>query len=110
MRKSLFAVTLLAFSVAGTTACATKGYVKNSVGQVSNKVDTLSTALEETQERTRKNEARIGEVDTKAGAAQTAASTAQTAANTSRRMTRKRPAKEPQPSRRPAAASCMRSC
>jgi outer membrane protein OmpA-like peptidoglycan-associated protein len=82
MRKSLLAVTLLAFSVAGTTACATKGYVKNSVGQVSNKVDTLSTALEETQERTRKNEARIGEVDTKAGAAQTAATNAQQAATT----------------------------
>ena len=47
MRKSLLAVTLLAFTVAGTTACATKGYVKNQVGQVSNKVDTLSTSLED---------------------------------------------------------------
>ena len=82
MRKSLLTVTLLAFTVAGTTACATKGYVKNQVGQVSNKVDTLSTSLEETQERTRKNEARIGEVDTKAGAAQTSANQAQQAATT----------------------------
>lgn len=82
MRKSLLTVSLLAFAVAATSACATKGYVKNQVGQVSNKVDTLSTSLEETQERTRKNEARIGEVDTKAGVAQTAAGTAQQAANT----------------------------
>jgi peptidoglycan-associated lipoprotein len=82
MRKSLLTVSLLAFAVAGTTACATKGYVKNQVGQVSNKVDTLSTSLEETQERTRKNEARIGEVDTKAGAAQTSATQAQQAATT----------------------------
>jgi peptidoglycan-associated lipoprotein len=82
MRKSLLTVTLLAFTVAGTTACATKGYVKNQVGQVSNKVDTLSTSLEETQERTRKNEARIGEVDTKAGAAQSSATQAQQAATT----------------------------
>ena len=82
MRKSLLTVSLLAFTVAGTTACATKGYVKNQVGQVSNKVDTLSTSLEETQERTRKNEARIGEVDTKAGNAQTAATQAGQAAAT----------------------------
>ena len=80
MRKSLLTVTLLAFAVAGTTACATKGFVKNQVGLVSNKVDTLSTSLEETQERTRKNEARIGEVDQKAGAAQSSASAAQQAA------------------------------
>ena len=80
MRKSLLTVSLLAFAVAGTTACATKGYVRNQVGQVSSKVDTLGTSLEETQERTRKNEARIGEVDTKAGAAQTSANAAQQAA------------------------------
>jgi outer membrane protein OmpA-like peptidoglycan-associated protein len=49
--------------LAGTTACATKGYVKNQVGQVSSKVDTLSTSLEETQERTKRNEAKIAEVE-----------------------------------------------
>ncbi len=80
MRKSLIVVSMLAFAAAGSSACATKGYVRNQVGQVSSKVDTLSQALEQTQERTRQNEARIGEVDTKAGAAQSAADQAGTAA------------------------------
>jgi peptidoglycan-associated lipoprotein len=80
MRKSLLTVSLLAVAVAGTSACATRGYVRNQVGLVSNKVDTLSTSLEETQERTRKNEAKITEVDQKVGAAQTTANTAQQAA------------------------------
>ena len=80
MRKSLIVVSMLAFAAAGSSACATKGYVRNQVGQVSSKVDTLSQALEQTQERTRQNETRIGEVDTKAGAAQSAADQAGTAA------------------------------
>jgi outer membrane protein OmpA-like peptidoglycan-associated protein len=80
MRKSLFAVTLVALAVGGSAACATKGFVNKQVAQVSSKVDTLGQALEETQERTKQNEARIGEVDTKAGAAQSAADRASTAA------------------------------
>jgi peptidoglycan-associated lipoprotein len=80
MRKSLLAVTLLAFAVGGSAACATKGFVNKQVAQVSSKVDTLGQALEQTQERTKQNEARIGEVDTKAGAAQGAADRANTAA------------------------------
>jgi len=80
MRKSLVFVSLVAFAVAGTSACATKGFVRNQVSQVSSKVDTLSQSLEQTQERTRQNEARIGEVDGKAGAAQSAADRAGTAA------------------------------
>ena len=76
MRRLLIGAVVMAFGVAGTTACATKGYVRNQVGQVSTKVDTLSTSLEQTQERTRQNEARIQEVDGKAGAAATAAATA----------------------------------
>jgi len=62
------AAVVLAFGVSGTTACATKGYVKNQVGQVSTKVDSLSQSLEATQERTRQNEAKIAEVDQKAQA------------------------------------------
>ncbi len=81
MRKSLYALTLAAFAFGGSSACATKGFVKTETGQVSSKVDTLSQSLEETQERTKKNEGRIAEVDTKAGAAQGAADHAQTAAN-----------------------------
>ncbi len=80
MRKSLIVVSMLAFAAAGSSACATKGYVRNQVGQVSSKVDTLSQALEQTQERTRQNETRIGEVDTRAGAAMSAADKAGTAA------------------------------
>jgi outer membrane protein OmpA-like peptidoglycan-associated protein len=82
MRKSLIVVSMLAFVGVGTSACATKGYVRTQVGQVSSKVDTLSQALEQTQERTRQNETRIGEVDTRAGAAQSAADRAGTAAGT----------------------------
>jgi outer membrane protein OmpA-like peptidoglycan-associated protein len=82
MRKSLLAVTMLAFAVGGSAACATKGYVNRQVGQVSGKVDTLSTSLEETQERTRKNEERIGEVDTRAQSGITQARDAAAAADT----------------------------
>src|SRR5262245_48666187 len=63
MRRLRTATATAAFGRAGTTACATKGYVKNQVGQVSSKVDTLSTSLEETQERTKRNEAKISEVE-----------------------------------------------
>jgi outer membrane protein OmpA-like peptidoglycan-associated protein len=65
MKKVVPAVPLLALALGGTTACATKKFVRGEVGQVNNKVDTLSKSLEETQERTRANEARIGEVDQK---------------------------------------------
>ena len=65
MRRTFVAIAVVAFGLTGTTACATKGYVKNQVGQVSSKVDTLSTSLEETQERTKQNEAKIAEVDQK---------------------------------------------
>jgi outer membrane protein OmpA-like peptidoglycan-associated protein len=80
MRTSLIVASMLAFAAAGSSACATKGYVRNQVGAVSSKVDTLSQALEQTQERTRQNETRIGEVDTRAGAAQASADKAGTAA------------------------------
>ena len=76
MRRLLTATAIVAFGRAGTTACATKGYVKNQVGQVSSKVDTLSTSLEETQERTKRNEAKIAEVDQKAQSGIQAAQTA----------------------------------
>jgi peptidoglycan-associated lipoprotein len=80
MRKSLMAITVLAFAIGGSGACATKKYVNTQVGQVSGKVDTLSQSLEQTQERTRQNEAKIGEVDQKAQAAQGSANQAQQAA------------------------------
>ena len=69
MKRLVLAVPLLALALGGSTACATKKFVRGEVGQVNNKVDTLSRSLEETQERTRANEAKIGEVGQAAAAA-----------------------------------------
>lgn len=86
----LFAVVVsIAALAAGSTACATKNFVKERVGQVNDKVESVSKSLEETQERTRKNEAAIAEantkitqVDQKAAAANSAAAGAKTTADT----------------------------
>lgn len=69
MRNVVLALTVAAVGLGGSTACATKKFVRQNVGEVNTKVDTLSTSLEETQERTRRNEGRIVEVDQKAEAA-----------------------------------------
>jgi peptidoglycan-associated lipoprotein len=85
MRKSFLIMALFGLAVGGSTACATKGYVRTQVGQVNSKVDSLSQSLEETQERTRQNESKINDVDTRAqtasGAARTAAQNAQNSAD-----------------------------
>jgi peptidoglycan-associated lipoprotein len=81
MRKLAFVVPVVLLAAGGSTACATKKFVRGEVGQVNSKVEGLSTQLEETQERTRKNEQRIGEVDTKADAAGKSAQDARQAAN-----------------------------
>ena len=80
MKRNLYAVAVLALTVAVAPACATKKFVRTEVGNVNTKVDTLSTSLEETQERTRQNETRIGAVDQKAEAAGRSATEARTAA------------------------------
>ena len=69
MKKVVLVVPALALALSGTTACATKKFVRTNVGEVNEKVDTLSRTVEETQERTRVNEGRIGEVDQRAQAA-----------------------------------------
>jgi peptidoglycan-associated lipoprotein len=79
-RKFLVALPIVVLAVGGSTACATKKYVRTSVGEVNQKVDSQGRAIEETQERTRKNEGRISEVDTKAAAAAQAAQAANDAA------------------------------
>jgi len=84
MRKSLFAASMLALTVAVAPACATKKFVRTEVGNVNSKVDTLGSSLEETQERTRQNEERIGVVDTKAEAAGRSATDARAAADSAR--------------------------
>ena len=68
-RRMLFLVPVAAIAVGGSTACATKKFVRTSVGQVNDKVDSLGRSVEETQERTRQNEGKIAEVDQKAAAA-----------------------------------------
>jgi peptidoglycan-associated lipoprotein len=74
------AIPVVMLAIGGSTACATKKFVRTSVGEVNEKVDSQGRAIEETQERTRKNEGRIGEVDTKAQAAAQAAQAANDAA------------------------------
>jgi peptidoglycan-associated lipoprotein len=80
LSKFLVAVPIAVLAIGGSTACATKKYVRTSVGEVNDKVDSLGRSVEETQERTRKNEGRIGEVDSKAQAAAQAAQQANDAA------------------------------
>src|SRR3954471_21483829 len=79
MRTFMTALAVAAVAI-GATGCATKKYVKTSVGEVNDKVDSLGRSVEQTQERTRANEGKIAEVDTKATAPGTAAATANGAA------------------------------
>jgi peptidoglycan-associated lipoprotein len=79
-RKFLIAVPIILLTVGVSTACATKKFVRTSVGEVNDKVDSQGRAIEETQERTRRNEGRIGEVDQKAQAAAQSAQAANAAA------------------------------
>jgi len=79
-RKFIVAVPLVALAIGGSTACATKKFVRTSVGEVNEKVDAQGRSIEETQERTRKNEGRITEVDAKAAAADSKAMAANEAA------------------------------
>jgi peptidoglycan-associated lipoprotein len=60
--KYLLAVPLALVVVGSSTACATKGFVRNSVGEVNEKVDSLGRSVEETQERTQQNAEQIAEV------------------------------------------------
>ena len=88
MRTVVLAFSIAALAAGGSTACATKGYVKNRVGEVNDKVESVSKSLEETQERTRKNETaineanqRITQVDQRAAAANDSATVAKGAAD-----------------------------
>jgi len=81
MKKLVMVVPVLALALSGTTACATKKFVRTNVGEVNDKVDTLSRSVEENQERTKANEARIGEVDQRAAAADQKAGQAGTRAD-----------------------------
>lgn len=81
MRKLMLVSALALMTMAGTAACASKGYVNTRVGAVDAKVNTATGQIEETQARVKTAEGRISEVDTKAGAAQAAADSASSAAS-----------------------------
>ena len=81
LRRFFVAIPIVVLAAGGATACASKKFVRTSVGEVNDKVDSMGRSLEETQERTRKNEGRIGEVDQKAAAAAQAAQAANEAAS-----------------------------
>jgi len=72
MKKLVLAVPVLALAL-GSSACATKKFVRGQVGEVNEKVESVSKSLEETQERTKANETKITEVDQRAQAAAQAA-------------------------------------
>jgi outer membrane protein OmpA-like peptidoglycan-associated protein len=83
LRKFFIALPITVLAIGGT-ACASKKFVRTSVGEVNDKVDSLGQTVEETQERTRRNEGRITEVDQKAQAAQQSATQANDAATQAR--------------------------
>jgi peptidoglycan-associated lipoprotein len=84
MRKLFVAVPIALLAVGGSTACASKKFVRTSVGEVNDKVDSLGKSLEETQERTRQNEGKIAAVDQKADQANQSAQQANSAARDAR--------------------------
>ncbi len=80
MRSSLMTVGVIVTALSVAPACATKKFVRTSVGEVNDKVTSQGKSLEETQERVRAAEGRITEVDSKAVAAGASATKANTAA------------------------------
>ena len=79
-RNYMMAVPIAVLAIGGS-ACASKKFVRTSVGEVNEKVDSQGRTIEETQERVRKNEGRISEVDQRAQAAAQSASQANDAAS-----------------------------
>jgi peptidoglycan-associated lipoprotein len=80
MRSSLMTVGVIVTALSVAPACATKKFVRTSVGEVNDKVTSQGKTLEETQERVRVAEGRITDVDAKAAAAGDSASKANAAA------------------------------
>jgi peptidoglycan-associated lipoprotein len=82
MNTRFITASLVAIALGGlSTACATKGFVKQQVGDVNSKVDTLSQSVEATQEQTKANAGKISQVDQQTQAAQAAATAAGRAAD-----------------------------
>ena len=84
MRKLFVVIPIALLAIGGSTACASKKFVRTSVTEVNDKVDSLGKSLEETQERTRQNEGKISAVDQKADQAAQSAQQAHSAARDAR--------------------------
>jgi outer membrane protein OmpA-like peptidoglycan-associated protein len=80
MRQVLTAIITIAVAASLTSACARKGFVRDSVGEVNDRVESISQSLEAAQQQTKENAARIAQVDQKADQAGAAAQTAQNSA------------------------------
>ena len=80
MRNSLLTAGVIVAAMSVAPACATKKFVRTSVGEVNEKVSTMGKSLEETQERVRVAEGRITETDARAVAAGESANKANSAA------------------------------
>ena len=80
MRNSLMTVGVIVTALSVAPACATKKFVRTSVGEVNDKVTSQGKTIEETQERVRVAEGRISETDAKATAAGESANKANSAA------------------------------
>lgn len=63
--RTVVLATIVALGV-GSSACATKKFVRTQIGEVNSKVETLDKSVEETQQRTKENEQKITQVDAKA--------------------------------------------
>ena len=114
-RKFFVAIPIVVLAIGGSTACATKKFVRTSVGEVNDKVDSQGRAIEETQERTRKNEGRISEVDhegrRRRRRRRRRPTTRPTAANANADQRRqRRPTASSTRSTRPASASSTKWC
>ena len=73
MRNRYVAVVVTTLAVGGSLACASKTFVRRSVGATNDKIESMVDTLEEVQQRTGRNERRIADVDTKVqGASDTA--------------------------------------
>src|SRR6187402_1353035 len=80
MRSSLMTVGVIVTALSVAPACATKKFVRTSVGEVNDKVTSQGKTIEETQERVRVVEGKVNETDAKAVAAGESASKANAAA------------------------------
>lgn len=80
MRNSLMTVGVIVTALSVAPACATKKFVRTSVGEVNDKVVSQGKTIEETQEHIRQVEGKVAETDAKAVAAGESANKANSAA------------------------------